>query len=38
MFERLVKEFEKSEYLEQAHKRIAELKAATPAKSNGGSK
>jgi len=38
-FERLVKEFEKSEYLEQAHKRIAELKAATPAaKTNGGSK
>jgi outer membrane protein assembly factor BamD len=37
-FERLVKEFEKSEYLEEAHKRIAELKAATPAKSNGGSK
>jgi outer membrane protein assembly factor BamD len=37
-FERLVKEFEKSEYLEQAHKRIAELKAATPTKSNGGSK
>ena len=31
-FERLVKEFEQSEYLEKAHKRIAELKAATPAK------
>ena len=38
MFERLVKEFEKSEYLEQAHKRIAELKAAAPAKPTGGSK
>jgi len=37
-YESLVKEFEKSEYLEQAHKRIDELKAATPAKSNGGSK
>ena len=37
-FERLVKEFEQSEYLEQANKRIAELKAATPTKSNGGSK
>jgi outer membrane assembly lipoprotein YfiO len=37
-FERLIKEFEKSDYLEQAHKRIAELKAATPAKPDGGSK
>jgi outer membrane protein assembly factor BamD len=37
LLERLVKEFEKSDYLEQAHKRIDELKAATPAKSNGGS-
>jgi len=38
MFEQLVKEFEKSEYLEQAHKRITELKAAAPAKPTGGSK
>jgi len=30
-FERLVKEFEQSEYLEKANRRIAELKAAPPA-------
>jgi outer membrane protein assembly factor BamD len=30
-FERLVKEFEKSEYLEKAQRRITELKAAVPA-------
>jgi outer membrane protein assembly factor BamD len=29
-YERLVKEFERSEYLQQAEKRIAELKAQTP--------
>ena len=38
MFERLVKEFEKSEYLELAHKRIAEIKAAPAAKATGGAK
>jgi outer membrane protein assembly factor BamD len=38
MFERLVKEFEKSEYLELAHKRIAEIKAAPAAKPTGGAK
>jgi outer membrane protein assembly factor BamD len=31
IFERLVKEFEKSEYLEAAKKRVAELKASVPA-------
>jgi outer membrane protein assembly factor BamD len=31
VFERLVKEFEKSEYLEAAKKRVAELKASVPA-------
>ena len=31
LFERLVKEFEKSEYLEAAKKRVAELKASVPA-------
>jgi outer membrane assembly lipoprotein YfiO len=35
-FERLVKEFEKSEYLELAQKRIAELKTQTPSKTPGG--
>jgi outer membrane protein assembly factor BamD len=30
-FERLIKEFEQSEYLDDAEKRVAEIKAATPA-------
>jgi outer membrane protein assembly factor BamD len=36
-YERLVKEFEQSEYLENAKKRIAELKAAVPATPGKGS-
>jgi outer membrane protein assembly factor BamD len=36
-YERLVKEFEQSEYLEQAKKRITELKAAVPATPGKGS-
>jgi outer membrane protein assembly factor BamD len=36
-YERLVKEFEESEYLENAKKRIAELKAAVPATPGKGS-
>lgn len=35
-YDRLVKEFEQSEFLELAKKRIDELKAAPPAKVNGG--
>src|SRR4051812_33312310 len=35
-FERLVEEFEKSEYLPLAQKRIAELKTQTPSKTSGG--
>jgi outer membrane protein assembly factor BamD len=35
-FERLVQEFEKSEYLPLAQKRIAELKTQTPSKTTGG--
>jgi outer membrane protein assembly factor BamD len=36
LFERLVAEFEQSEYLELAHKRITELKTAVAAKPTGG--
>ena len=35
-YEKLVQEFEQSEYLEDAHKRIGELKAAAQAKPSGG--
>ena len=35
-YERLVEEFQMSEYLEDARKRIAELKAEVDAKSQGG--
>jgi outer membrane protein assembly factor BamD len=35
-YEKLVQEFEQSEYLEDAHKRISELKAAAQAKPSGG--
>jgi hypothetical protein len=34
-FEKLIDEFEKSEYLEQAQRRATELKAAATAKSSG---
>lgn len=35
-YERLVKQFERSEYLEDAHKRITELKATLASRSSGG--
>jgi outer membrane protein assembly factor BamD len=34
-YERLVKQFERSEYLEDAHKRIAELKATLASRASG---